>query len=121
MKRISTESPTFLILLGKGYVYNKEENAFYKDGKPAIDPKYYAINPKTGYAVKKNEPTFYYLKQEYGFDEETNKFNIPETQKDDKFRLTKDDWLSDSDSDSDGYSVDGDLINEWLYDGDINF
>ena len=68
-----------------------------------------------------SQTTFYYLKQEYGFDEETNKFNIPETQKDDKFRLTKDDWLSDSDSDSDGYSVDGDLINEWLYDGDINF
>ena len=121
MKRISTESPTFLILLGKGYVYNKEENAFYKDGKPAIDPKKYAINPKTGYAVRKNEPTFYYLKQEYGFDEETNKFNIADKQKDDKFRLTKDDWLSDSDSDSDGYSLDGDLINEWLYDGDINF
>lgn len=121
MKRISIESPTFLILLGKGYIYNKDENMFYKDGKPAIDSKYYAINPKTGFAVKKCEPTFYYLKQEYGFNEETNKFNIPETEKDDKFRLTEKDTNDGYETDSDGYSVDGDLIDEFLYDGDIIF
>ena len=62
-----------------------------------------------------------YSETNHTFTQAYNKFNIPETQKDDKFRLTKDDWLSDSDSDSDGYSIDGDLINEWLYDGDINF
>lgn len=123
MKRISVGSPIFISLLKKGYVHDIINNIFLKDGKPAIDPEKYVINPQTGFAVLKEYPTFKKLHRRYGYDASTNKLFIKDSDKIDKYRFydyeeseSEDVWFSDS---GDEFDVDEAMVNEFLFDGDI--